>query len=199
MAIRPVHALRRRSSPPRGVPMRESMFDVQAALRELVSRHGSDLHLKVDAPPLYRVDGILTHDERGGALSAEDTEHALHDLLHDPVEAAGIHRGARGRLLLRNRRAGALPHQRLPPARRDLAGVPRDPPQDLHDRGADAAAGRAGTGRGGARDRAAHGHHGLGQVDDAGGDDRPHERDDDQAHRHDRGPDRVRAPATSAR
>jgi twitching motility protein PilT len=62
------------------------MFDVQAALRELVNRHGSDLHLKVDAPPLYRVDGILTHDERSGALSAEDTEHALHDLLHDPVK-----------------------------------------------------------------------------------------------------------------
>ncbi len=62
------------------------MFDVQAALRELVNRHGSDLHLKVDAPPLYRVDGILTHDERIGALSAEDTEHALHDLLHDPVK-----------------------------------------------------------------------------------------------------------------
>ncbi len=62
------------------------MFDVQAALRELVNRHGSDLHLKVDAPPLYRVDGILTHDERVGALSSEDTEHALHDLLHDPVK-----------------------------------------------------------------------------------------------------------------
>ncbi len=59
---------------------------MQAALRELVNRHGSDLHLKVDAPPLYRVDGILVHDERGGALSAEDTEHALHDLLHDPVK-----------------------------------------------------------------------------------------------------------------
>jgi twitching motility protein PilT len=62
------------------------MFDVQAALRELVSRHGSDLHLKVDAPPLYRVDGVLARDERLGALSAEDTEHALHDLLHDPVK-----------------------------------------------------------------------------------------------------------------
>jgi twitching motility protein PilT len=62
------------------------MFDVQAALRELVNRHGSDLHLKVDAPPLYRVDGVLIHDERGGPLSAQDTEQALHDLLHDPVK-----------------------------------------------------------------------------------------------------------------
>jgi twitching motility protein PilT len=62
------------------------MFDVQAALRELVNRHGSDLHLKVDASPLYRVDGELTADEHVAALSAEDTEHALHDLLHDAVK-----------------------------------------------------------------------------------------------------------------
>ncbi len=63
-----------------------SMFDVQSALRELVSRHGSDLHLKVDSPPLFRVHGILSHDEQGETLSAEDTERALHDLLHDPTK-----------------------------------------------------------------------------------------------------------------
>ena len=60
------------------------MFDVQSALRELVSRKGSDLHLKVDSAPLFRVHGILTKDERTEPLSAEDTERALHDLLHDP-------------------------------------------------------------------------------------------------------------------
>lgn len=59
---------------------------MQAALRELVSRHGSDLHLKVDAPPLYRVNGILSPDTQVEALGAEDTERALHDLLHDPVK-----------------------------------------------------------------------------------------------------------------
>ncbi|MFI5004322.1 MAG: type IV pilus twitching motility protein PilT [Solirubrobacterales bacterium] len=63
-----------------------SMFDVQSALRELVSRRGSDLHLKVDSPPLFRVHGILSHDEGGETLSAEDTERALHDLLHDPAK-----------------------------------------------------------------------------------------------------------------
>ncbi|HXA54264.1 MAG TPA: type IV pilus twitching motility protein PilT [Solirubrobacteraceae bacterium] len=72
--------------PSLGVADATLMFDVQAALRELVNRRGSDLHLKVDAPPLYRVDGILGRDEQVGALSAEDTEHALHDLLHDPVK-----------------------------------------------------------------------------------------------------------------
>jgi twitching motility protein PilT len=62
------------------------MFDVQSALRELVSRKGSDLHLKVDSAPLYRVHGILAKDEHAEALSAEDTEAALHDLLHDPTK-----------------------------------------------------------------------------------------------------------------
>jgi twitching motility protein PilT len=60
------------------------MFDVQSALRELVGRKGSDLHLKVDARPLYRVHGNLAPDEQGEPLTAEDTERALHDLLHDP-------------------------------------------------------------------------------------------------------------------
>jgi twitching motility protein PilT len=62
------------------------MFDVQAALRELVARKGSDLHLKVDAAPLYRVHGILTQDDRAEALTPEDTERVLHDLLHDPTK-----------------------------------------------------------------------------------------------------------------
>jgi len=62
------------------------MFDVQVALRELVGREGSDLHLKVSAPPLYRVQGILTHDDGVPPLTVEDTERALHDLLHDPTK-----------------------------------------------------------------------------------------------------------------
>jgi twitching motility protein PilT len=62
------------------------MFDVQAALRELVNRQGSDLHLKVSAGPLYRVHGILSQDESVEALTAEDTERALHDLLHDATK-----------------------------------------------------------------------------------------------------------------
>ena len=62
------------------------MFDVQSALRELVARKGSDLHLKVDSAPLYRVHGNLCKDEGGEVLTAEDTEHALHDLLHDATK-----------------------------------------------------------------------------------------------------------------
>ncbi len=62
------------------------MFDVQSALRELVARKGSDLHLKVDSAPLYRVHGDLCKDDRAEILSAEDTERALHDLLHDATK-----------------------------------------------------------------------------------------------------------------
>ena len=69
----------------------------------------------------------------------------------------------------------------------------RHPGQDLKYRRACSALRRARPCRGRARDHAAHRHHGLGQVNDARGDDRSHQRDHEQAHRHDRGPDRVRA------
>jgi twitching motility protein PilT len=59
------------------------MFDVKAALRELVEKEGSDLHLKVSSAPLYRVNGELTLDEGVAPLTAEDTENALKTLLSD--------------------------------------------------------------------------------------------------------------------
>ncbi|HEX5308381.1 MAG TPA: type IV pilus twitching motility protein PilT [Solirubrobacteraceae bacterium] len=62
------------------------MFDVHAALRELVARDGSDLHLKVDSSPLFRVQGVLAPDAQIEALNAQDTEDALHALLHDQAK-----------------------------------------------------------------------------------------------------------------
>ena len=62
------------------------MFDVESALRELVGKEGSDLHLKIDSAPLYRVHGELASDPSVPALTRENTEKALHDLLHDPVK-----------------------------------------------------------------------------------------------------------------
>ncbi len=64
------------------------MFDVKAALRELVDKGGSDLHLKVDSAPLYRVNGDLAMDEGVTPLSAQDTEGALRALLSDEVKLA---------------------------------------------------------------------------------------------------------------
>jgi twitching motility protein PilT len=59
------------------------MFDVKQALRKLVDKEGSDLHIKVDSQPLYRVQGDLAVDEGADTLTAEDTECALRELLSD--------------------------------------------------------------------------------------------------------------------
>jgi twitching motility protein PilT len=64
------------------------MFDVEAALRELVDKQGSDLHLKVGSRPLYRVYGELAPDEAGPVLSAQDTERAMRSLLLDEAKLA---------------------------------------------------------------------------------------------------------------
>jgi twitching motility protein PilT len=62
------------------------MFDVKAALCELVEKEGSDLHLKVGSAPLYRVHGELTQDQSVAPLSAQDTDGALRTLLSDEVK-----------------------------------------------------------------------------------------------------------------
>jgi twitching motility protein PilT len=62
------------------------MFDVDAALRHLVAEGGSDLHVKVAAPPLIRVDGELRPIAGAELLSAQDTEDAIHHLLKDAVK-----------------------------------------------------------------------------------------------------------------
>jgi len=62
------------------------MLDVDGALRELVAKEGSDLHLKVGSAPLYRVNGELTIDPGADALNAADTEGALRELLSDQTK-----------------------------------------------------------------------------------------------------------------
>jgi twitching motility protein PilT len=64
------------------------MFEVMPALRELVEKGGSDLHLKVGSAPLYRVHGELLLDESAEPLSAQDTEGALRALLGDEAKLA---------------------------------------------------------------------------------------------------------------
>jgi twitching motility protein PilT len=64
------------------------MFDVMPALRELVAKEGSDLHLKVGSAPLYRVNGELTTDASAQPLNAQDTEGALKGLLNDDAKLA---------------------------------------------------------------------------------------------------------------
>jgi twitching motility protein PilT len=62
------------------------MFDVSQALRDLASKRGSDLHLKVGAPPLFRVNGRLAPDSTSEPLSPEDTQSALRALLTDEAK-----------------------------------------------------------------------------------------------------------------
>jgi len=56
------------------------MFDIDQALRTLVEREGSDLHIKVDSPPIARMHGELIPLEGFGMLSAEDTEAAFRSI-----------------------------------------------------------------------------------------------------------------------
>jgi twitching motility protein PilT len=56
------------------------MFEIDSALRTLVEREGSDLHIKVAAPPIIRLHGELCPIEGYGPLSQEDTEKAFHDI-----------------------------------------------------------------------------------------------------------------------
>ncbi len=56
------------------------MFAIDTALRTLIEREGSDLHVKVGSPPIARLHGELAHLEGFGELSAEDTEKAFHDI-----------------------------------------------------------------------------------------------------------------------
>ncbi len=53
-------------------------FDIDAALRYVVEREGSDLHVKVDSPPMARAHGALEAIEGSEPLTPGDTEKTLH-------------------------------------------------------------------------------------------------------------------------
>src|SRR5689334_19142409 len=55
-------------------------FDIDAALRYMVEREGSDLHIKVDSPPVARVHGDLWALKGSDQLTPGDTEAALRQI-----------------------------------------------------------------------------------------------------------------------
>jgi twitching motility protein PilT len=61
-------------------------FDIDAALRYVVEREGSDLHLKVPSPPIARIHGQLGPLDGAEPLRPEDTEAALEHLLREAPE-----------------------------------------------------------------------------------------------------------------
>ncbi len=58
-------------------------FDVDSALRYLVEHEGSDLHVKVPAPPMTRIHGDLVPVEGTEPLTGADTEAALEHLIRE--------------------------------------------------------------------------------------------------------------------
>jgi twitching motility protein PilT len=62
------------------------VFDIDNALCALVELGGSDLHLKVEVPPLTRLDGDLVPIAGADPLSADDTETAVRAMLADPTK-----------------------------------------------------------------------------------------------------------------
>ncbi len=69
------------------------MFDIDSALRTLVERGGSDLHVKVGVPPTARLHGELAHLEGYQPLTPEETQAAFQGISESrsqtEFEAAG--------------------------------------------------------------------------------------------------------------
>jgi twitching motility protein PilT len=67
-------------------PATRSATDVDTLLRELVAREGSDLHLRVGEPPIFRIHGDLVRTEYP-RLTSEDTEAIARRLLNEERHA----------------------------------------------------------------------------------------------------------------
>ena len=160
----------------------------------MVEREGSDLHVKVDSPPVARVHGDLWALKGSEPLTPEDTEKALHEIADEdhlrrssrrtarstsPMSSPGVSRFRVN--AFRQRGAVSIALRAIPFQVRTI--------DDLGP-----ARGRPQARRRAPRDHPPHRHHRLGQVDDPGGDDRPHQLDQGSPRRHAGGPDRVPAP-----
>jgi twitching motility protein PilT len=64
------------------------MFDLEQSLRRLIEHDGSDLHLKVPAPPMIRSQGKLVPISDGEPLTSEQTDQILRSMLTDPGKLA---------------------------------------------------------------------------------------------------------------
>jgi twitching motility protein PilT len=62
---------------------RAMSFDLHFCLHHLIEHNGSDLHLKVPAAPVMRVDGSMHPIDGLAPLTPEDTERAVHEMLTD--------------------------------------------------------------------------------------------------------------------
>jgi len=58
-------------------------FDIDEGLKYVVDREGSDLHVKVESPPVARVHGDLWALKGSEPLTPQETEKALHTIAED--------------------------------------------------------------------------------------------------------------------
>lgn len=63
--------------------VRAEAMEISDYLKYMVENDASDLYLTVDAPPSYRLDGIVVHDEITEPLKPEDTESIAYALMSD--------------------------------------------------------------------------------------------------------------------
>jgi twitching motility protein PilT len=68
------------------------MFDLHEALRYVVRKEGSDLHLKVGSRPIARIHGRLEPIEQYELLTADETERVLREMLTDPEKLTEFER-----------------------------------------------------------------------------------------------------------
>ena len=103
-------------------------MDLNAILRIAVELGASDIHLKLDQPPMLRTDGSIAPLPGCPAARRAGPARGARDGDADRAGAdAPVPRHRRPRHRLHGRGPAALPRQRLPPARRDLVRVPRHP------------------------------------------------------------------------
>ena len=107
-------------------------FDFAEVLLQVMERNASDLHLTAGSPPMIRHHGRL-HALDYPRLTPQTTREVdLLDPHERPAPEAGDRLADRPRLL--DPGQGALPRQRVLPARRDVRGLPPDPARDAEAR-----------------------------------------------------------------
>ena len=175
--------------------MPELTYSIDDLLGQMVARGASDLHVTVGTPPTIRVRGHLERLEGYEPLVAEDTMQLFYRIISSEQQknleikrqidfAHHVPGVARFRVnIFFQREALAAAFRQIPEQIKTLEELGL--PASLHSLTDKPRGPRA-------RDRPDR----LGQVDDARGDDRRHQpRPAHEPHPHDRGPDRVRAPA----
>ena len=167
-------------------------MDITELLAFAVKNKASDLHLSAGLPPMIRVHGDIRRINLP-PMEHEDVHAMVYDIMSDAQRkiyeeilecdfSFAVPNLARFRVNAFNQQRGAAAAFRTIPSQGAVA------------RGAERAQGLRRAHQPPARpDPRAPGPTGLGQVDDAGGDGQPRQRERVRPHPHDRGPDRVPA------